>query len=497
MNAIKYTDVLLLVATSSHRITPHRPKYRSAATIDEMAYATSQHLHRTEHASVAIEADNSGSAVRSLNASKLDRDALSSILAFLSWKEFLSISRMSHEWYAAALYTAVRDESVNCSAGLTIPLIVTYPLYRRHVTILDAVQLSASNPSILQLIADHMTQVRFMAINFGHSYSGEFIFPPKLSTLSVTHESTGGQLSANEWTALTTKICKHIPNLTSLKLAKVVSSEMLRPLLALTHLTEVTLPKIDSVDAFDIIRQLPHIRRLVLQECPTNGFVRFLGDGMLQPISHSLVKLCGLLVVRDDEHRSRLPILPSSLVSTFAAFTPNITRVEYIQWQSAADPWLLLAGWSTKLDDLAFHTNDVGTHNPLRLANALARCSNLTRLSLTCDKLSDAHLRIILSALHRLSSLELWDATALNSLQSLATDATAHLRSTLANLTIYSSRAPPSDVSCLYVLRALRSLTLYQAFRSPLQDAECASFTPHSPSFRSDYFPSLINAYYK
>ena len=69
---------------------------------------------------------------------------------------------------------------------------------------------------------------------------------------------------------------------------------MIEPLLTLEHLTDLTLRYIKPLDAFDVIQQLRHVRRLCLPRGPLNALARLIGDGSLQPISHSLECIEGM-----------------------------------------------------------------------------------------------------------------------------------------------------------------------------------------------------------
>ena len=275
----------------------------------------------------------------------------------------------------------------------------------------------------------------------------------------------------------------------------VISADTLRPLLTLNHLSDLTLHYFDSSDAFEVIRQLPHIRRLRLNACQTDGLAKFIGDGTLQPISRTLEtidKLC----IRDDDYNDFCsgPILHSSLLSAFARFTPNISSALEITWQSVADPWLLLGGWSINLTSLDLVLDAVKSQAPDVVASALSRCTNLTKLHIQCAKMTHDHLPKILSSLHHLSELCLSGTTGLTSLKAFTSANTRHLRTTLKGLAIDHAQVPPKDVSCLYVLRGLRSLSLTYAFSSILNSSTRKALGRTS-SFRAKHFPSLTNFY--
>jgi hypothetical protein len=448
---LAHASIAIPSATDGNGL-PHSAERPSTTSIDRSMCAA-----RTPH-------NGAAAATFSPPVTRLYRHALESIFAFCSLSELVSVVRVSKNWAAAvqsmrplgAAHFDVWSLARVCASRLS-----------RHV---GSLRWSPQSPSVdaLSVLSLRLPHLHTLRCWFCDDWSS-LVFPARLRRLDVLfasaidfHDVLDGQLDIGP----AIRAIAALPLLESftLKAEAEITRCCLSPLVdapALSHLA-LELYCADALDStvnIEALRNMPHLRSLEFTPS-TDTLARMLEP----PQTMQLDTLC--VNYFTAEHGAAIVHLPS------------LTDLQFNLWSTHTDFLCRLPNLH-RLELKCDVTDEMP--DATRIMQSLHSLTGLTELSLIGESLrfTPTHLLACLTHMPLLTSLQLSQMTALDSLCFLSTGPITY---SLIKLTFIGFDPPLRLAELVHVnaLTGLRTLRLLSVFDRPMDEQSVKLYTPPS-----------------
>jgi hypothetical protein len=421
----------------------------------------------------ALEGDVSASPPST--AGRLYRHALESVFAFCSLKELVPFLRVSKEWAAAV--GSMRPLAVDLPYTGSDARLLRFcmsPL-SRHVSKASVWMFPLSCWSLYHL-TQRMPNLQELSCHFTGSWSS-LMFPARLLNLTLRFQATADDrepFADQQHRELDDAIVfiAALPLLEELSItASKARSCCLTPLATALALRTLTLyldtSVLESPVVIETLRHMPHLRSLDFNPSP-GGLQRMLQTPHAMRLE-SLRIPHAVITANAGQSVAQLPSLTELMFTLCSPHTdflcqlPNLRCLHLCtcnEVESDADRTMASMHSLTSLTELQLDSSFDGDRFPLRYTSAyFAAC---------------------LPHMPLLSNLQLFHATALDSLRFLSS---GPITSSLKELRLgyFDPRLPLSELRHVHALSSLTKLSLCYVFDRPLDEYTQSLYTPPSP----------------